>query len=63
MEGGGKGVQDGEDTCIPMANSCWYMAKKKKSTIPYGNYPPVKVIFLKRSSEWYQMIYIWEKIL
>ena len=26
-EGGGRWVQDGWDTCILMANSCWYMAK------------------------------------
>ena len=25
--------------------------KKKKSKIPYGNFPPVKVIFLKRTFE------------
>ena len=28
-EGGGGGVEDGggTDTCVPMANSCWCMAK------------------------------------
>ena len=26
-EGGGRGVQDEEDTCIPMADSCRCMAK------------------------------------
>ena len=26
-EGGGRGVQDLGDTCIPVANSCWCMAK------------------------------------
>ena len=26
-EGGGMGVQDGVDTCMPVANSCWCMAK------------------------------------
>ena len=29
-EGGGRGVQDQGDTCTPMADSCWCMAKKKK---------------------------------
>ena len=26
-EGGGSGVQDAGDTCIPVANSCWYVAE------------------------------------
>ena len=26
-EGGGRGVWDGGDTCTPVADSCWYMAK------------------------------------
>ena len=26
-EGGGKGVQDLGDTCVPVANSCYCMAK------------------------------------
>ena len=27
VEGGGGGVKNGGDTCIPMADSCCYMAK------------------------------------
>ena len=26
-EGGGKEAQEGEDMCIPMADSCWCMAE------------------------------------
>ena len=28
--GGGKEVQEGENICIPMADSCWYMAETNK---------------------------------
>ena len=29
-EEGGRGVQNAGDTCVPVADSCWCMAKKKK---------------------------------
>ena len=39
---GGKweGVPKGADTCIPMADSCWYMAET--ITTLKSNYPPIK---------------------
>ena len=38
--GDGRGFQEGGDICIPMADSCWYMAEA--NTILKSNYPPVK---------------------
>ena len=35
-EGGGREVQEGGDICIPVADSCWYMAET--STILYSKY-------------------------
>ena len=40
-EGGGRGVQEGGDTCMPMAISCCHMTEATK--ILQSNYPPVKV--------------------
>ena len=37
-EGIGRGVQDGRDTCIPMADS--YVLQKPSQ---YCNYPPIKI--------------------
>ena len=38
--GGGREFQEGGDLCVPVAASCWCMAKT--STILYSNYLPVK---------------------
>ena len=38
--GGGRGVQEGGDMCIPMADSCWCMAKAIR--ILKSNYPTIK---------------------
>ena len=38
--GGGREVQEGGDICIPMADSCWWMAEP--ITILYSNYHLVK---------------------
>ena len=35
--GGGRGVQEGGDICIPVADSCWCVAKT--ITILLSNYP------------------------
>ena len=45
------GVPQGGGTCMPMANSCWCMAKT--ITILKNNYPPVKInqLFLKKTHE------------
>ena len=39
-EGGGRWVQEGGDMCIPMADSCWCMAKTIR--ILNSNYPTTK---------------------
>ena len=39
-EGGGTGVQKGEDMCIPMADSCWGLTESNK--ILESNYPSIK---------------------
>ena len=39
-EGGGTGVQNGEDMCIPMADSCWGLTESNK--ILESNYPSIK---------------------
>ena len=39
-EGGGRRVQEGEDTCLSMADSCWCVAET--ITILWSNYPPIK---------------------
>ena len=39
-EGDGRGVQEGGDTCVPMADSCWCMAKA--ITILQSKYPLIK---------------------
>ena len=39
-EGGGRGVQKGEHTYMPMADSYWWMAKP--ITIVQSDYPPIK---------------------
>ena len=36
----GREVQEGGDICVPMADSCWYMAET--NTILQSNYPPIK---------------------
>ena len=33
----------GEDRCIPMVDSCWYMAETNKTL--QSNYPPIKIKF------------------
>ena len=46
-EGVGRGVQEGGDTCVPIANSYWYMTKP--ITTLHSNYPSIKINkFLKR---------------
>ena len=37
--GGGREVQEGGDICIPVADSCWYMAET--NAILKSNYPPI----------------------
>ena len=39
-EGGGTGVQKGEDICKPMADSCWGLTDSNK--ILESNYPSIK---------------------
>ena len=34
-----KSTEKGVDICIPMADSCWYMAET--NTILWNNYPPI----------------------
>ena len=41
-EGGGRGVQDAGDICIPVANSCWYVAET--ITMLQSNNFPIKII-------------------
>ena len=36
----GREVQDGGDICVPMADSCWYMAET--NMILQSNSPPIK---------------------
>ena len=38
--GDAKEVQEGGDTCVPMADSCWCMAET--NTTLQSNYPPIK---------------------
>ena len=38
--GGGGGVQDPEDICIPVTDSWWCMAEI--NTVLQNNYPPIK---------------------
>ena len=40
-EGGGRGVQEGGDSCIPVANSCSCMVKT--TAILQSSYPPIKI--------------------
>ena len=40
-EGGVWGVQNGGDTCVPVADSCKCMGKT--TTILKSNYPPIKI--------------------
>ena len=40
MEGDGREVQEGGDTCIPMADSCCGLTENNK--ILYSNYPSFK---------------------
>ena len=37
---GQKEVQEGGDICIPIADSCWCMAKTNTTLL--SNYPPIK---------------------
>ena len=49
MGGGGRGVQEGGDMCIPMADSHGCMAET--NTTLSSNYPPIKkIIFFKKDS-------------
>ena len=48
-EGGARG-----DTCIPVADSCWHMAKT--ITILWSNYPPIRIINWEKKishAKWY----------
>ena len=45
-EGGRRKVQEEGDVCIPMADSCCYMAET--NTVLQSNYPLIKNNFLKR---------------
>ena len=47
--GGGGKIQEGGDMCIPMAESCWCMAKT--NIILQSNYPPTKNKFKLRKEE------------
>ena len=40
-EGDGREMQEGGDICIPMADSCWYLAENNK--ILQSNYPSIKI--------------------
>ena len=40
-EGGGREVPEGGDICIPMADSCWYMAETNTKLL--SNYPLIKI--------------------
>ena len=44
-EGNGRGVQNGGDICIPMADSCWGLRESNK--ILYSNDPSVKNKLIK----------------
>ena len=44
-ERGTREVQEGEDTCIPMADSCWGLTENK---ILYSNYPSIKNKLIKK---------------
>ena len=49
-EGGGRRVQDGVDTSIPMADS--YLCMAKTISILWSNYPPIKInICLKKKEK------------
>ena len=44
----GREVQEGGDICVPMADSCWYMAET--NMILQSNYPPIKNKYILKNS-------------
>ena len=46
-------VQEGGNMCMPMADSCWYLAENNK--ILYSNYPSIKNKWIKFKN------FIWRK--